>query len=217
MLRLCAVFILFCLPSLTFANFVGPIVVIDGDTIDVGDVRVRIHGIDAPEQDQKCLSEQGVQWACGAWVTDEVQKRVEGEIAKCTRVDIDKYGRVVARCLVHGDDLGETLVSDGLAFAYRKYSMVYDLAEKGAAVNDRGLHASRVQSPSQFRKTRAKGRIPPDRSCSIKGNISAKGVRIFHEVGQAFYEQTGINTNKGERWFCNAAEATAAGWRKARR
>ena len=217
MLRLCSLFALFCLPSLTFAGFAGPIVVIDGDTIDVGDVRVRIHGIDAPEQDQSCLSEQGIEWACGAWITDQVRTRFEGETAHCIRVEIDKYGRVVATCVVMGDDLGQVLVSGGFAFAYRKYSMAYDLDERGAAKNDRGVHSSRVQNPSQFRITRAKGRIPPDRNCPIKGNISANGSRIFHEVGQAFYEQTGINRDKGERWFCNRDEAIKAGWRKALR
>lgn len=199
------------------AGFSGKVVVIDGDTIDVGDVRVRIHGIDAPESGQKCISAQNISWDCGAWVDRQVRKRFQGKVATCTRVDIDKYGRVVATCDVGGEDLGQILVSDGLAFAYRKYSMVYDLDEKGAAVNDRGLHASRVQTPSQYRKTRAKGRIPPDHNCAIKGNISSNGTRIFHVEGQNFYEQTGINIGKGERWFCNVDEAINAGWRKARR
>ena len=63
MLRLCALFVLFYLPSLTMADFSGSVVVIDGDTIDVGDVRVRIHGIDAPENGQKCTTEQVQLWA----------------------------------------------------------------------------------------------------------------------------------------------------------
>ena len=45
------------------ADFSGRVVVIDGDTIDVGDVRVRIHGIDAPENGQKCTTEQVQLWA----------------------------------------------------------------------------------------------------------------------------------------------------------
>jgi hypothetical protein len=93
--------------------------------------------------------------------------------------------------------------------------MAYDLDEKGAVVNGRGLHASRLHSPEQYRKTRAKGRVPPDRNCVIKGNISSSGEQIFHVAGQRFYEQTGINTNKGERWFCSSDEAVKAGWRKA--
>jgi len=51
----------------------------------------------------------------------------------------------------------------------------------------------------------------------IKGNISTKNARIFHVPGQQDYEKTRINTAKGERWFCSAAEARAAGWRPAAR
>jgi len=221
MLRICTAFVLMLLPNLAMAlaaaDFSGRVQVIDGDTIDVGDVRVRIHGIDAPENDQHCRSEQGIDWACGRWVNDQVRQRLQGQIAHCVQVDIDKYSRVVATCSVAGEDIGRALVSDGLAFAYRKYSMAYDLDEKGAAINDRGLHASSVQSPSAFRRSRIKGRIPPDRDCVIKGNISAKGKRIFHSPGQAFYERTGINTRNGERWFCSSNDAIKAGWRASRR
>jgi len=66
--------------------------------------------------------------------------------------------------------------------------MAYDLDEKGAAVDDRGLHSSRFQDPAQYRKTRAKGCIPLDRNCAIKGNISSSSKRIYHVAGQRFYE-----------------------------
>ncbi len=195
----------------------GSVRVIDGDTIDLNGVRVRLHGIDAPEQNQSCRTEQGLEWACGAWVTAQVKARFEGRQALCTQVDIDRYDRIVATCVVDGVDVGQAIVADGLAFAYRRYSLAYDLDEKAAAVSDRGLHGMRVQSPSQFRRTRAVGRIPLDRSCAIKGNISSGGTRIYHMPGQADYERTGIRENKGERWFCSEAEAQAAGWRRAKR
>lgn len=198
------------------ADVMGRVRVIDGDTFDVAGVRVRLHGIDAPEDKQTCETEQGATWACGAWVTAKVAVMYDQKHARCRQVDVDRYGRVVARCEIDGRDVGQVLVSQGLAFAYRKYSMAYDLDEKGAAVNDRGLHASRVQSPAQYRATLAKGRIPPDRNCAIKGNISKSG-KIFHMPGQRDYERTGINPAKGEAWFCSEREALAAGWRKARR
>jgi hypothetical protein len=94
--------------------------------------------------------------------------------------------------------------------------MRYDLDEKGAAVNDRGLHGSRVQRPAQYRATQAKGRIPPNRNCVIKGNITKSGY-IYHMPGQRDYERTGINEAKGEHWFCSQLQARVAGWRKARR
>ena len=53
--------------------------------------------------------------------------------------------------------------------------------------------------------------------CRIKGNISRKSTRIYHVPGGASYAKTRIDTAKGERWFCTAAKARAAGWLRAKR
>jgi endonuclease YncB( thermonuclease family) len=196
--------------SVSAQDIVGKLRVVDG-------VSIRIYGIDAPETDQTCTTEQGLAWACGSWVRDRTKDVFQGRQARCAPITTDRYDRVVARCQVGEQDFGQVMVEQGFAFAYRRYAMDYDLAEKAAAVNDRGLHAHNVQNPSQFRKTRAKGRIPTNPACKIKGNISGKGVRIFHSPGQADYERTGINERKGERWFCTAEEALNAGWRAAKR
>jgi endonuclease YncB( thermonuclease family) len=203
--------------NLSDTDITGPIRVIDGDTFDVAGTRIRLHAIDAPENDQMCETEQGTDWVCGGWITKVVKDRYTGAVAECDAVDTDRYGRTVARCTALGDDVGAWLVREGLAFAYVKYGADYAQIEAGAAQADRGLHAVRLQTPEQHRATRAKGRIPPDRACAIKGNISADGKRIFHQPGQSFYERTGINEAKGERWFCSAAGAQAAGWRASRR
>ena len=204
------------LPIFAQADFSGTVRVIDADTVDVGATRVRLHAIDAPEQDQSCTTEHGLPFACGQWASAQVTARFGGQQATCARLDTDRHGRTVAKCAVNGVDMGAEIVSQGWAFAYRRYGMDYDLEEKAAYVTDRGLHGFRVQSPAQFRVTRAKGRIPPDPRCRIKGNISANG-QIFHVPGQEFYERTGINEARGERWFCSEAQARKAGWRAARR
>ena len=52
--------------------------------------------------------------------------------------------------------------------------------------------------------------------CVIKGNISFDtNERIYHLPGMTFYENTVINADYGERWFCTESEAKANGWRKA--
>jgi hypothetical protein len=53
--------------------------------------------------------------------------------------------------------------------------------------------------------------------CSIKGNVSRKGERIYHIPSHRDYEDTEIDTNDGERWFCTEDAARAAGWRRAQR
>ena len=212
---------LLCVPGYGAADVAGRMDIVDGDTAHVAGQTIRFFGIDAPEAGQTCQNADGGIWACGKWVTERTRARFQGKQARCVEVDRDRYGRIVARCNVDGTDVGRWLVQEGLAFAYRKYAMDYDLDEKRAAITDKGLHGSLVQDPAAFRAARVNGqstgRVAPDASCAIKGNISSKGVRIYHVRGQQHYERTSINTAKGERWFCSDAEARAAGWRKAKR
>jgi endonuclease YncB( thermonuclease family) len=204
------------------AEVQGIVRVIDGDTLDVGDARIRLYGIDAPETDQSCVRKNGTEWACGAWVARVVADRYQGRVARCDAQTQDRYGRLVATCRVAGEDIGRSLVEEGLAFAYRRYSQQYVPAENRAKAGGNGLHAYRVTLPEDHRRAES---VVTETSitgasaagCVIKGNISASGERIFHAPGQQHYARTSISLARGERWFCSAAEARAAGWRAARR
>lgn len=221
MSRLLLLFVLVLAPAFAWAQGFGGVVrVVDGDTLDVGGTRVRLHGIDAPEIGQHC-TRPDLRWDCGTWVAAEVRARIGARKVTCETMDTDHYGRTVARCSVAGQDLGRQLVRDGLALAYRKYSMDYDLDEKAALQAVRGLHGHAMRRPAAHRRAgrtqtpQAAG--PTDAACPIKGNIGRSGTRIYHTPGQAFYARTVIRTEHGERWLCSEAEARAAGWRRARR
>ena len=194
----------------------GTVRVIDGDTFQVGETRVRLYGLDAPERDQPCTTLSGQSWSCGDWVTRQVRERYDGATARCVAKDRDRYDRLVAQCQINGHDVGAALVQDGLAYAYRRYAMIYDLQEKEAYVAERGIHGFSLQSPARYRLAQRSAPSAPDPSCRIKGNISAKGARIYHLPGQRFYQRTSIRIDKGERWFCSEAQARASGWRAAR-
>ncbi len=49
--------------------------------------------------------------------------------------------------------------------------------------------------------------------CDIKGNINNKGEKIYHVPGSPSYNNTKIDPEKGERWFCTEAEAQSNGFR----
>lgn len=193
----------------------GSIVVIDGDTFDIGGERVRIYGIDAPEKAQTCTRPGGAVWNCGRWVEEAVRARYTGKGARCEALDRDRHDRIVAQCSVDGQDLGAALVSAGFATAFRRYSSDYIDVEKEAMVAGRGIFGSEMTAPQSFRNAVSPAQSAPQ-DCVIKGNISSGG-RIFHMPGQEHYDRTRINTARGEHWFCSEAEARAAGWRKARR
>ena len=225
MLRLCSLFA----PALAALAILAPPAlaetvtgrierVIDGDSFELREGRrlidVRLHGIDAPERDQSCTRE-GRDWPCGAAVTRAARDAFEGRLATCERVDTDRYGRMVALCTAEGRDIGRAMVVSGLATAYARYSSRYVADEAEAARAGRGIHAGEFAAPSEHRIARVAGTVPPDPACAIKGNISANG-RIYHLPGSRSYPNTGIDEGEGERWFCSAEEAVAAGWRAAR-
>lgn len=214
MLRLCLCFVLAVLPCVGAADLSGHVQVVDADTWDIGSTRVRLHGIDAPERDQTCTRTSGEVWACGTWATHQAHQLYGGRAASCQAITQDRYGRTVARCTVRGQDVGDALVSRGIAVAFRKYSRDYIKSERQAKVAAVGIHAGGFTLPWDHRAAKRASEQPGN--CLIKGNISAKGERIFHRPGQAHYARTRISIAKGERWFCTVAEARRAGWRAAR-
>jgi endonuclease YncB( thermonuclease family) len=130
--------------------------VIDGDTLDVGSVRVRLHGIDAFERDQMC-DRPGGSWACGAAATRSMRDRAEGRQLVCRVLDTDRYGRKISRCEQNGVDIGGALVAEGLALAYRRYSQDYVVAETAARARGVGAWNGSFDRPEQWR---SRGRRP---------------------------------------------------------
>ena len=190
----------------------GPARVIDGDTVEVAGVTIRLHGIDAPEMSQTCRRD-GRNWACGVWSRDMLAGLARGGL-RCEGRERDRYGRLVATCTGAAGDVAAGMVARGAAFAYRQYSLDYVDAEKRAAVAGIGLWDGEAERPDAVR---AAGRAAPQAApadCAIKGNISSRG-RIYHLPGSRSWADTRIDTSAGERWFCSEAEARAAGWRRA--
>lgn len=125
--------------------------VVDGDTLDVGGVRVRLHGIDAFERSQMCDGPRGP-WACGAAASRALKDQAEGRRLVCTVVDTDRYGRKVSRCERDGLDVAQALVADGLALAYRRYSRDYVDEELAAEARGAGAWNGSFDRPEQWRR-----------------------------------------------------------------
>lgn len=145
--------------------------------------------------------------------------RAAGESAttECEALDRDAYGRVIARCRAGGTDVGEVLVREGLAWAFRRYSLDYADVEDRAAAERLGIWQSPTMTPWDYRADRwGRAVAAATDGCPIKGNISATGERIYHTPWSPWYGRTQINEQSGERWFCDEAEAVQAGWRAAR-
>ena len=201
------------------AQLSGRASVTDGDSLRLAGRQVRLHGIDAPESRQTCVA-NGKRWRCGGAATRALRRRLAGRSVTCQQKDRDRYGRVVAVCRVGGRDINRWMVRQGWALAYRRYSRAYVGEEKAARAARRGLWRGRFVAPWKWRRgERLGGAVSRARddvrgACRIKGNISRKGVRIYHVPGGQYYARTRIDTSRGERWFCSEAQARSAGWRR---
>lgn len=94
----------------------GRAVALDGDTLLVGDERVRLFGIDAPE-----MSEQDGWFARAA--LDKLLADAQHQV-QCVVLDEDRYGRPVAQCMAEGDlgDFGHAMILAGWAIPYRAFT-----------------------------------------------------------------------------------------------
>ena len=132
----------------------------DGDTITVIDsfrkqYKVRLAGIDAPERKQ-AFGDQSRQ-ALASRVFDQ---QVVIELGKS-----DRYGRILSKVVIHGDDVDLEQIASGMAWHYRKYQKdhtpedrsAYGRAEAAARKAGLGLWQDKNAIPPwDFRKS-AKG------------------------------------------------------------
>lgn len=174
----------------------GRATIIDGDTIDIAGTKVRFNGIDAPESAQLCQNAKGKNYRCGqsaakaldAWLTKS------GHVT-CTFVEWDRYGRFVGDCYrSDGAAVAAWLVIAGHAMDWPRHSGgAYASYQDEARLAKRGIWQGEFQPAWEWRAAQQSPKAEitgPVRllsgSCDIKGNISNKGVRIYHLPGQRF-------------------------------
>lgn len=232
MLRICSALVLLLatsvlpLPAVALQTSSEPRAV-DGDTIAIGKDRFRIWGIDAPEKAQNCTRD-GKDWACGEWSKQMLAADMAKGRVACEAVDRDRYNRIVALCRVDGVDLAEAQIKRGAAVAYSQYTKRYVPFEQKAKAARKGVWGAEMVNPSDYRRGKTATKAPAAaaapasatpvaaaKGCAIKGNINAKGVKIYHRPDQRDYAKTQITPATGEQMFCTEAEAKAAGFRAA--
>ncbi len=142
--------------------------VVDGDTLvvqikDGSRLTLRLHGIDAPERDQPHSDE----------ALRTLNELVGGRTVRFEVIDIDRYGRTVARVHVGDTDANAELVRRGAAWVYRRYSddPVLLASEREARAEKRGLWArpaSERVPPWDWRRGDRTPKAVPEASCGRK-------------------------------------------------
>lgn len=139
--------------------------VADGDTITVDSdgtkVKVRLYGIDTPETEKRskktgAVSKPGQPYGEEAY--QALIEKVSRQRVRLDILDIDKYRRAVSLVWVGDRMINREMVTDGAAWAYRKYlsrpyASEFIDAEQEARQARRGLWKQlNPQPPWEFRK-----------------------------------------------------------------
>jgi endonuclease YncB( thermonuclease family) len=230
-----AIAVLFLATPAMAADITGIPRIVDGDTVQIDQTKIRLTGIDAPETDQVCLDPNGERWSCGISARDELVEHAGGKPWTCHVSGTDRYGRTLAACEVDGEDIQQWMVRSGWALSFVRYSHAYDADEVIARSNQAGLWIGAFIAPWDWRHRNlgttilGTASVPvnaqaillgavsaaeaPSPECTIKGNVNRSGECIYHQEGGRWYAKINMDLSKGKRWFCSVQKAEAAGCR----
>lgn len=130
----------------------------DGDTFwlnkpDGTILKIRLASIDAPELAQ----------AYGKASRDFLKKLIDQKTVVVDVQEKDKYQRSVGVVFLNNENINRTLVANGYAWHYLKYSRDAELSilEKSAKVNKKGLwHDEKPLPPWQYREEKRAAKKP---------------------------------------------------------
>ena len=144
---------LFVVCSVSFgADLSGEVVgVHDGDTItvltnDKRSVKVRLYGIDAPESKQPY----------GSRAKQRLSELVFGKQVRVETHGTDRYRRTLGVVYLDDKDINAQMVSEGLAWAYVRYSSRYVPQQEEAKSARRNIWSQKNPTPPwEFRRVRS--------------------------------------------------------------
>ena len=143
--------IFFSFNSLSKETIIGKAKIIDGDTIHIGKNKIRLHGIEAPEINQKCEIKKK-KWNCGIKSKKALENFVLKKEVYCEIIDIDQYKRFIGICFVNNKSMNQHMVKSGWAIAYRYYSFDYVKDEEIAKNNKIGIWQGSFIEPYLYRR-----------------------------------------------------------------
>lgn len=125
----------------------GYALIIDGDSLEIGDARIRLYGIDAPELLQNCMRPDG-EYPCGRLSLKALERLTAGSIVACQSKSRDRYARLIAECASADINLGEEMVRQGMAVSYGAYTAI----EVTAKSDKLGIWGGRFERPEDWRR-----------------------------------------------------------------
>lgn len=129
------------------------IYVIDGDSFTVGNRKLRLDGIDAPELKQMCRDAKGLEWPCGRVSRAALEALLLAPGLSCIAESADRYARALANCHSPAtSDIAAAQVSAGMAISHEFNGMRdYGVQEDAARKASRGIWQGQFERPDDWR------------------------------------------------------------------
>lgn len=198
---------------------------------------VRLLLVDTPETSHPKLGVQPLGQEAKQYTKQLLEKAKKIELEFDIGPNRDKYSRLLAYVYVDGVMLQESLLKKGYARVAYIYPPNVRYVDEFEAIQNKskkqalgiwkyenyaqadGFHPAEYQEDSSTTSNSmtsgtassngsSSSSTPPNNTCTIKGNINAKGEKIYHTTASPNYKST-----QPEAWFCTEAEAVAAGYR----
>ena len=133
----------------------GTAKVIDGDSIKIQGINIRLIGIDAPEKKQLCFKGDKA-FNCGLASKTHLEKLIKQERNNviCSFKSSDKYGRILGNCLTSQSlwNLNSLMVLQGWAVAYTRYTDQFLNEQEIAKKKRLGLWSTKFDYPEDWRR-----------------------------------------------------------------
>jgi endonuclease YncB( thermonuclease family) len=80
------------------AEIAGWARIVDGDTLEIDAHKIRLAGMDAPENEQVCRDDADKVYRCGRSATEALGRIVAGQSLVCRITGTDRYRRLLVQC-----------------------------------------------------------------------------------------------------------------------
>ena len=133
--------------------------IIDGDSLEIGNKRIRLQGIDAPEYTQYCFDAKKEKYSCGIKSKEFLANMVAGHKLHCKKQAIDRYSREISVCYADDMNVNKAMVEAGWAIAYRTSDQDLLTAQQAAKRQQSGIYQGKFIAPELYRRLNKRKKV----------------------------------------------------------